>query len=320
MRGISRFIFQDNFEPRDNAVDLLGALNASRHSIENEILLLGHYISAVPVAFTQSMRYILSQLYRPMLDIYIYCEKRRLIDFALFELIEKTLIIFIQKTCACMCHTKDDYVLLSRYILNTTSNSIEISNKRKIERNTNEAVSIDDATKFILNLMGKNNQSVGNQYFMKTNSLNGYIYIELLSSSSDIHEDIMHKMKAKNTMLWEVAGDNVISSYDASSSLKYGDDVTTRMSTEVPMNIEVRQKIDALSLDIKQLEAKQTFTATIMMMISNPDTCEDTIRQRQNNILVEIMKHNATLLLSCIVTLFSKLVAILCPETLVRKF
>ena len=86
------------------------------------------------------------------------------------------------------------------------------------------------------------------------------------------------------------------------------------------MNIEVRQKIDALSLDIKQLEAKQTFTATIMMMISSPDTCEDTIRQRQNNILVEIMKHNATLLLSCIVTLFTKLVAILCPETLVRSF
>ena len=304
----------------ETTADLLNALNSSRPNLENEILLLSHYTSATPIAFTQSMRYILSQLYHPMMRLYIYAEKRRLVDSALFELTEKTFMNLIQKTCACMCHTRDDYVLLSRYILNTTSNSIQVLNNSKIKIHTNEAVSIDDASKFIVSLMMKNNQPDGNKNFMKTSSLNGYIYVEVFSSSSGIHEEIMQKMKAKNDVLWEAAGDNVIRAYNASNSLNYNDDVITQKSTEGPVNANVRQQVNALDLGIQKLEVKQKFMATIMMLITNPDSCEDMMISRPNNILVDIMKHNATVLLRCIVMLFKKIVEVVCPEMLTRGF
>ena len=130
----------------------------------------------------------------------------------------------------------------------------------------------------------------------------------------------MQKMKAKNDVLWEAAGDNVIRAYNASNILKYNDNVITQGYMEDPGNANVRQQIDALDLDIKELKVKQTFMATIMMLITNPDSCEDMISPRPNNILVDIMKHNATVLLRCIVMLFKKIVDVLFPEILTQDF
>jgi hypothetical protein len=57
-----------------------------------------------------------------------------------------------------------------------------------------------------------------------------------------------------------------------------------------------------------------------MMLITNPDSCEDMMISRPNNILVDIMKHNATVLLRCIVMLFKKIVDVLFPEILTQDF
>jgi hypothetical protein len=302
-----------------NLFEMLNELNIP---MKQEIEVLGNYISSIPDTFMHSMLFIFIHLFLPLLKLYVYTKRRQAFNEELFLIIENVLNMLIQKTCICTCHTKTDYVRLSLMFLNVSSDAITVNgafvDRSGISVTDTDNITIKDVCAFILSHMRNNNKILQNsQYFTKLNHLNGHIYIQLLSCSSDIHAEIINLMGLKDEMLWKVAGNHVINNFESSSrnASNANELIIKKEQVKCADGTVNKNELNNINLKIKKLEKKQAFIMSMLASVSDENTSNFNIANKanENSVMVNIMKYNSILLLECIILLFQKIVKVFDP-------
>ena len=299
---------------RSNLFTLLGSSNIE---VEQEVDILKHYIIETPATFVKTMKYLFMTLYEPILLLYFYTKKRRSLNSFLFEKIEDLLNKFMQKTCICTCYTKMEFVKLSQTIFDMSTDIVVADNDDGENYVSNTMLDLStntkDLSRFILSFMWKNNNiPKKDPHFAKMNQLNGHIYIRFMLSSSELHDEIIYFMKLKNEMLWKLAGNHVVKTFEGTgkiqselNNIKIVDD-----ENEIPVDTSDEKEVNEIDKKIKKLKRKQELIMNMLISIGDEHDGHFGIGNRPNNgnMMVNIMRHSSVLLLECIIIMFQKFV------------